>query len=58
VLDVAFGLSGHAKGRGLASKPVDVDPQEFVRYCAAEARDYNLDALVHFAHQKGMGNKY
>lgn len=57
-LDLANKGSLDNIGKGHVSEPVDVDPNEFVRFVRATGASANLHWLYNFAQQKGGGHSY
>jgi hypothetical protein len=44
--------------RGMTVKFVDVNPDEFTRYCGATGQRHNYAALTRFVIEKAGGNRY
>ena len=57
-LGVVSRIRGDNVSRGRISKPIDVDPAEYARYCGSLGGEPNLQSLKHFAQEKGTGIKY
>ena len=57
-LDLVDQMTGDNISRGRASKPIELNPHEFSRYCEATGSSPNLHILKNFAHEKGIGHEY
>jgi len=57
-LYLAAKVSADNVSKGNISNPVELNPDEFRRYCTATGAAPDLQALDNFAYEKGMGNKY
>jgi hypothetical protein len=57
-LNLAFEMKTESIGEGNFAAPVEVNPDEFARYCRSTENLSNLYSLKQFAHAKGTGNAY
>jgi hypothetical protein len=57
-LNLAFEMKTESIGEGNFAAAVEVNPDEFARYCRSTENLSNLYSLKQFAHAKGIGNAY